>query len=169
MINSATIMAAGVAAEIVKESMAKPGRMKIVLDKGTEKFADALMPSRAHDADAGYDLYSREAWTIFPGKSYVFDTGVHVQLPAGTCGLLVSKSGLNTKHGIVSTGLIDSGYTGSIRVKLYNHGGNPVTIEVGQKISQLVILPIITPDLEVVDVLEDTDRGEGGFGSSGKF
>lgn len=163
MINTATIMAAGVAAEIVKEQMAKPGRMKIVLDDG------AYLPTRAHEADAGYDLYAMEAWTICPGKSKVFDTGVHVQLPSGTCGLLVSKSGLNTKHGLVSTGLIDSGYTGSIRVKLYNHGGNPVTIDVGQKISQLVILPIITPDLEVVDALEDTDRGDGGFGSSGKF
>lgn len=109
--------------------------MKIVLDKGDGNLASAFMPVRAHEADAGYDLFAREAWTIFPGKSKVFDTGVHIQFKKGTCGLIVSKSGLNVKYGITSEGLIDSGYTGSIRVKLYNHGGNPVTIEVGQKIS----------------------------------
>lgn len=137
--------------------------MKVVLEKG------AYLPTRAHEADAGYDLRATEGCTIFPGMSKVFDTGVHVQLPKGTCGLLVSKSGLNTKFGLVSTGLIDSGYTGSVRVKLYNHGMNPVSIEIGQKISQLVILPIFTPELEVVEELEDTDRGDGGFGSTGKF
>lgn len=137
--------------------------MKVVLDDG------AYLPTRAHEADAGYDLYAMEAWTIFPGKSHVFDTGVHAQIPNGCCGLIVSKSGLNVNHGIISDGLIDCGYTGSIRVKLYNHGCNPVSIEVGQKISQLVILPIITPDVELVTELEPTERGAGGFGSSGKF
>ena len=137
--------------------------MKVVLDKG------AYLPTRAHEADAGYDLYAKEAWTIFPGKSKVFDTGVHVQIPNGYVGMIKSKSGLNVKNGLVSEGVIDSGYTGSICVKLYNHGMNPVTIEIGQKISQMVIMPIYTPELEVVDELEDTDRGNGGFGSSGKF
>ena len=137
--------------------------MKVVLDKG------AYLPTRAHEADAGYDLYAIEGCTIYPGKSKVFDTGVHVQLEKGTCGLIVSKSGLNVRSGCVSEGLIDSGYTGSIRVKLYNHGMNPVTIEVGQKISQMVILPIFTPELELVEKLEDTERGNGGFGSTGKF
>ena len=137
--------------------------MKVVLDKG------AYLPTRAHEADAGYDLYAIEGCTIYPGKSKVFDTGDHVQLEKGTCGLIVSKSGLNVRSGCVSEGLIDSGYTGSIRVKLYNHGMNPVTIEVGQKISQMVILPIFTPELELVEKLEDTERGNGGFGSTGKF
>ena len=137
--------------------------MKIVLDRG------AFKPTKAHEADAGYDLRATENCTIFPGMSKVFDTGVHVQSPMGYVGMIKSKSGLNVKHGITSEGVIDSGYTGSVRVKLYNHGMNPVSIEVGQKISQLVILPIFTPELEVVEELEDTDRGEGGFGSSGKF
>ena len=137
--------------------------MKVVLDKGAYK------PTRAHEADAGYDLYATEGGTIFPGMSKVFDTGVHVQIPKGYVGMVKSKSGLNVKHGITSEGVIDSGYTGSIRVKLYNHGLNPVTIEIGQKISQLVILPVFTPELEVVEELEDTDRGDGGFGSTGKF
>ena len=73
------------------------------------------------------------------------------------------------QKGITSRGTIDSGYTGSIRAVLFNHRKMDVHIEKGQKITQLVIMPIITPDLELVDSLEDTERGEGGFGSSGKF
>ena len=137
--------------------------MKVMLDPG------ARVPSRAHEWDAGYDLYSREEWAIWPGEYHEFDSGVHVQIPHGMCGLIVSKSGLNSKESVWSTGLIDSDYTGSIKVKLYNHGKNIVRIEAGQKISQLVILPIITPELVLVDELEETERGSGGFGSSGKF
>lgn len=137
--------------------------LKVMLDPG------AKMPTRAHELDAGLDLYSRDCITIFPGMSCKFDTGVHVAIPAGYVGMVKSKSGLNVNHGLTSEGVIDSGYTGSIVVKLYNHGRNPVLIEQGQKISQLVILPIITPELELVDSLEETDRGAGGFGSTGKF
>ena len=140
-----------------------PEPVKVMLDPG------AKMPTRAHKWDAGYDLFSREAWTLFPGKSHEFDIGVHVQIPHGMGGLIVSKSGLNSKHGIVSTGLIDSDYTGSIHVTLYNHGMNPVSIAIGQKISQLVIVPVFTPDLDEVDEMEDTERGNGGFGSTGIF
>lgn len=136
--------------------------MKIKLDAG------ARIPSRAHDTDAGYDLCAREEKVIFGGKSEVFDTGVHVQLPPHTAGLLVSKSGLNTKHEITSTGLIDEGYTGSIKVKLYNHGTQPYKVSAGDKISQLVVIPIKTPYLEVVDELSKSDRGDNGFGSSGR-
>lgn len=137
--------------------------MKVVLDNG------AKMPTRGHKADAGYDLYSREGAVIFGGDSYRFDTGVNVQIPEGYVGMVKSKSGLNVQYGVQSEGVIDSGYTGSIVVKLYNHGKAAVRIEEGQKISQLVILPIITPELELVDSLEETDRGDGGFGSTGKF
>ena len=137
--------------------------MKIVLDEG------AIMPCRAHSADAGYDLFSREDAVIYPNAGGIFDTGVHVAIPEGYVGFLKSKSGLNVKHSIQSEGVIDSGYTGSIHVKLFNHGSKAVRIEKGQKISQLVLLPIITPELEVVDNLSPTDRGDGGFGSTGKF
>lgn len=137
--------------------------MKVVLDKG------AYMPTRAHEADAGYDLYSRETATIFPNSSGVFDTGVHLEIPKNYCGLLVSKSGLNVHFGCQSEGLIDSGYTGSICVKLYNHGTRAVRIHEGQKISQLVLLPILTPELELAVSLENTERGDNGFGSTGKF
>ena len=138
--------------------------MKIKLNAG------AFMPTRAHPTDAGLDLYCPEGESqIVPAReSAVFDTGVHVELPPGTCGLIVSKSGLNMKHGIVSDGLIDVGYTGSIRVKLYNHSGHDYRVEVGDKISQLAILPILTPELELVDRLSETERGDRGFGSSGR-
>lgn len=134
--------------------------MKIKLDPG------AYMPERAHSADAGYDLRSPVKGRLYAGEAVVIDTGVHVQIPTGFVGMLKSKSGLNVKHDIVGEGVIDSGYTGSIRVKLYNHGSESYMIEVGDKISQLVILPIITPDLELVTALEETDRGNNGFGST---
>lgn len=136
--------------------------MKIQLDNG------AYMPERAHEADAGYDLRSPITDRLYAGQAITIDTGVHVEIPRGYVGMLKSKSGLNVKHDIVGEGVIDSGYTGSIRVKLYNHGGESYMIERGDKISQLVILPIITPELELVDELEETERGANGFGSSGK-
>lgn len=129
----------------------------------------AKMPHRAHSTDAGMDLFAMEGGTIPPCGSVSFDTGVHIGIPSGYVGLLTSKSGLMAKQGITSRGTIDSGYVGSIKAVLFNHSHNYVQIEKGQKITQLVILPILTPELEEVDSLEDTDRGEGGFGSSGKF
>lgn len=138
-------------------------KMKVVVEPG------AYMPTRAHETDAGLDLYSMDDVVIKSGESHTFNTGVHIELPPNTTGFIKSKSGLNVKHGITSEGVIDVGYTGCIAVKLYNHGRFPVYIEKGQKISQLVILPIITPDLELVDDLEETERGNGGFGSTGKF
>lgn len=136
--------------------------MKIKLDPG------AIMPTRAHPTDAGLDLYAREAQIVPAKESAVFDTGVHVELPKGTAGFLKSKSGLNVNHGLTSEGVIDVGYTGSITVKLYNHSGHDYKVEAGDKISQLVIVPIYTPHLRVVDDLEDTDRGDNGFGSTGR-
>ena len=127
------------------------------------------MPTRAHEFDAGLDLYSAEDDVyIYPRNSEWFDTGVHIQLPKNTVGFLKSKSGLNVKSGITSEGVIDVGYTGSIVVKLYNHSDKPYLVCKGDKISQLVILPCILPELEVVDSLEDTERGTGGFGSTGR-
>ena len=143
-------------------------KVKVMLDPG------AKMPTRAHENDAGLDLYSTVD-TVLPVMSACtdgsvrIDTGVHIEIPEGYVGMIKSKSGLNVNNGVTSEGVIDSGYTGSIMVKLYNHGKNPVKIVKGQKISQLVLLPIITPDLELVDSLEDTERGAGGFGSTGKF
>lgn len=136
--------------------------MKIMLDNG------AKMPTRAHSTDAGLDLYAMDTQIIPAKESAVFDTGVHVELPEGTAGFLKSKSGLNTKHGITSEGVIDVGYTGSIVAKLYNHSGMDYNVNAGDKITQLVIVPILTPELELVESFGETDRGNNGFGSTGK-
>lgn len=137
--------------------------IKVKLDAG------ARMPTRAHVWDAGLDIYARETQTVPAKESAIFDTGVHVQLPNGTAGFLKSKSGLNVKHGITSEGVIDAGYTGSIVVKLYNNSGYDYTVNAGEKISQLVILPVVIPEciISVAD-LEETERGDGGFGSTGR-
>lgn len=137
--------------------------MKVKLDDG------AFMPIRAHATDAGMDLRAMEAQIVPAKESAVFRTGVHVRLPEGCAGLLVSKSGLNVNHDITSTGLIDEGYDGEIIVKLINHGGKDYKVEVGDKISQLVIVPVIYGEVELVDDLEqDSERGSSGFGSTGR-
>ena len=138
--------------------------MKIMLDE------NAVCPQRAFPNDAGLDLFSREEQIILPGESAVFDTGVHVELPEGTFGKLESKSGLNVNYDIVSCGgTIDCGYVGSIKVKLYNMGTKPYMVRKGQKIVQMVVIPILRPELELVDHLEETERGSNGFGSTGHF
>ena len=141
--------------------------MKIMLDKG------AIMPTRAHTWDAGLDLYAPEdgsVWTISPcGGSAGIDTGVHVQIPKGYYGEIRSRSGLLFKNSFTTDGTIDSDYTGSIRVKLINHHHClRYDVRPGDKIAQLVIVPCLLPELELVDKLEETDRGDGGFGSTGR-
>ncbi len=136
-------------------------KMKIMLDEGA-------MITTAHETDAGFDLYSRTTKAIMPRGSATFDTGVHVELPKGTMGLLFSKSGLNVKHGITSEGIIDEGYTGSICAKLYNNTDDIYVVNDGDKITQLIVVPIMKPEIEVVEELSETARGNNGFGSTGK-
>lgn len=136
--------------------------MKIKLDEG------AFMPVRAHAQDAGLDIKSPVDFMIEGFNSITIDTGVHVQLPEGTVGLLKSKSGLNVKHNITSEGVIDEGYTGSIRVKLYNNGRSRYCGCMGDKISQLVVVPVMRVDVVQVDELEESERGANGFGSTGR-
>lgn len=129
----------------------------------------AKMPVRGHGKDAGLDLRTPFAVTVPAGGSAVIDTGVHVEIYEGLVGLLMSKSGLNVRNGITSEGVIDAGYTGSIVAKLYNHGEKDVVFEEGDKITQLVILPVYIPhELTVVDEFDKTERGDGGFGSTGR-
>lgn len=138
-------------------------KMRVVLDYG------AAMPERAHETDAGLDLRCIKGGIIWPFSSRTFDTGVHVELPHGTWGKIESKSGLNINRGIVSCGgTIDEGYTGSIRVKLYNLSWRPYRFRDGDKIAQLVIQFYIAPELEWVESLEETARGNSGFGSTGR-
>ena len=139
----------------------------------------ALEPVRAHEDDAGLDLLSPIFVNIPAHGSAVVDTGVHVNLPHikigdtvfKTAGMLTSKSGLNFKHGIVGVGTVDIGYTGSIRVKLYNLSDEDYEIRKGDKIIQLVVSAILTPKCKIVDQLTGVStggRGEGGFGSTGR-
>lgn len=136
--------------------------MKIMLDDG------AKMPTRAHPYDAGLDLYAMEDAYIRANNSYEFDTGVHVQIPECCVGFIKSKSGLMVNHGITTDGTIDCGYTGAIKVKLFNHGGSKYEVKKGDKIAQLVIVPCVLLPLEQVDKLEKTERGSKGFGSTGR-
>ena len=155
--------------------------MKIMLDEG------AKMPTRAHPWDAGLDLYTPKECTVPPCctvysvdcldrcsiktivGSAVIDTKAHMEIPEGYVGFLKSKSGLNVNHGLTADGgVIDAHYTGSIAVKLYNHTDKPYHFKAGDKIAQLVILPCLLPELELVDSLEETDRGDNGFGSTGR-
>jgi len=137
--------------------------VKIKLEPGS------YLPERAHDDDAGLDLRTTEDVMLWPGMSHCFDTGVHMAIPKGYFGKIESKSGLNVKHGVVSCGgTIDSGYTGSIVVKLYNLGEKGYLFRAGDKIAQIVIQPCIAPELELVSVLDETERGDGGFGSTGR-
>lgn len=138
-------------------------KLKVKLDPG------AYMPTRAHETDAGLDLYAMMDHEVPAYGSAAFDTGVHIEIPEGYVGDVKSKSGLMMNHDITTDGTVDCGYTGSIRVKLFNHSPLRYDVKAGQKIAQLVIKKIITPEPEQVSDLEATERGDGGFGSTGKF
>lgn len=135
--------------------------MKIKLDAG------AVMPTRAHRTDAGLDLYSPYDVTVRPKERTTIDTGVHMAIPEGYVGLVKSKSGLMVNHGLTTDGVVDAGYTGSVRVTLFNHSYTPYLVLGGQKIGQIVILPCLLPEPELAEDLAETERGENGFGSSG--
>lgn len=136
--------------------------MKVKLDAG------AFAPVRGHITDAGLDIKCPFEVIVPAHGSIAIDTGVHVELPEGTVGMLKSKSGLNVKHGLVSEGVIDQGYAGSIRVKLYNHSDIDYVVQRGDKITQLVVMECYFPDVEIVDEIESGERGENGFGSTGR-
>lgn len=127
----------------------------------------ARLPDRAHPTDAGVDIFAPHDVTIPARGSAVVDTGVHVQLPPGTVGMLKSKSGLNVKYGIVSEGVIDEGYTGSVVVKLYNLGDKEIVLTEGMKITQLVVMPVAYPTIVEVGEIGGGPRGDAGFGSTG--
>lgn len=129
---------------------------------------EAFQMTRAYQTDAGLDIRTPIDFTIWPGGRFCIDTGIHIQIPPGYCGRITSKSGLMKNSGITSEGLIDANYTGSINAVLFNHTNKIQYFKRGQKITQLIIQPCETPELEVVDELEETDRGSAGFGSTGR-
>lgn len=137
--------------------------MKVKLDEG------AFMPCQGHKGDAGYDLRTMIPFFVPSKGCATVDTGVHIEIPRGYYGKLESKSGLNVKGSIVSLGgVVDSGYTGSIKVKLYNMGDRDYCFGVGDKIVQIVFMPCLDVDFIETDSFEDTERGSDGFGSTGR-
>lgn len=136
--------------------------VKVKLDDG------ALLPVRAHDTDAGADLFCRAGFTLSAHSRTIVRIGVHVELPPYTTGFIKSKSGLNINHDITSEGVIDEGFTGEIMVKLYNHGDKAYHFDAGDKISQLVVLPVLYPTYVRADSIEGGERGDAGYGSTGR-
>ena len=130
-------------------------------------YLNGITPTRAHPTDAGLDLYTPVDVVVPAHGSVIIDTLVACEIPDGFVGLITSKSGLMAK-GITSRGTIDASYRGHIRAVMFNHSNTDYEFHKGDKITQMVLLPIITPDLEVVTELNKTDRGEAGFGSTGK-
>lgn len=133
--------------------------------------ADAVMPRRAYRGDAGLDLHSVDDLVLGPGERASVSTGIAVEIPAGHAGLVLPRSGLAARNGIAlvnAPGLIDSGYRGEIRVLLLNTDrSDSFTITAGDRIAQLVLVRIETPEVAEAIELADSERGAGGFGSSG--
>lgn len=136
--------------------------LPVKLDKGATK------PTRANAHDAGLDLYAKEDGIVKPYSTASFDTGVHMSIPFGYCGMLFSRSGLYRNYGITSTGLVDAGYTGSIGVTLTNNTDKPYFVKAGDRISQIAIVPCVAAGIIVVEDIDGGERGDNGFGSSGR-
>ena len=141
--------------------------MKIPVKRLNEK---AVMPQYGSDGAAAMDLFSTEEHTITPGETQFVSTGIAMAIPEGYVGLIFARSGLSCKQDLApanKVGVIDSDYRGEIKVALHNHGKQDRTIEVGQRVAQMAIVPVVQASLSWVDDLDDTNRGEGGFGSTG--
>lgn len=128
-------------------------------------------PTRAHPGDAGLDLKAAENVLLFPGDRQAVDTGVSMEIPDGYVGLVCARSGNAARRGlgmVNGVGVIDSGYRGPINAILINHGRDNISINKGDRIAQLLIVPIETPSVEIVDELSDSERGHAGLGSTGR-
>ncbi len=133
----------------------------------------ARLPTYGSAEAAGADLYAcvESAVTVAPGETAMIPIGIAVELPVGTVGLIYARSGLACKRGLApanKVGVIDSDYRGELMVALHNHGTCPQTVEPGERVAQLVITPYVTAEFAVSEALSETDRGAGGFGSTGK-
>ncbi len=143
--------------------------MKVLFKKLNDR---AQMPTYGSIYSAGADLYSSEesVVTLAPGESYLFHTGIAMEIPCGYVGLVYARSGLATKKGLApanKVGVIDADYRGEIMVCLHNHSSVSQTVDAGERIAQMVIAPFLAAEFEEADSLSDTIRGEGGFGSTG--
>jgi len=136
--------------------------IKVKLDGG------AFLPERAHDTDAGADIRTPFDLVVPPHDSVIVATGVHVQTPPNCVTMVKSKSGLNIKHWITTEGVIDEGFSGEIVVKIYNHGPVAKEFKRGDKITQIVVMPVLYPTYVESDKIKSGDRGINGYGSTGR-
>ena len=130
----------------------------------------AMLPTRAHDTDAGFDLYANATVTVASGRNVLVPTGIALSIPAGYVGLIHPRSGVAARHMITvlnTPGTIDAGYIGEVMVNIVNHGRKPYTIRAGERIAQLLIQRVEHPEIVEVDELEPTERGTSGHGSTG--
>lgn len=137
-------------------------KVRVRLDEG------AYLPERAHGTDAGADIRTPIDVTVPARGSVIIDTGIHVQVPPHCAAMLKSRSGLNLFHNIVGEGVIDEGFTNQIRVKLYNLGDEDYRFERGDKVIQLVLQLVPYPEFEQVDEIAGGERGDAGYGSTGR-
>lgn len=149
--------------------MGRDDNMKMQVKKLDPK---AKMPTYGSALAAGADLYVclEEPVTIQPGKTALLPTGISIAVPAGYAGMVFARSGLASKQGLApanKVGVIDADYRGPVMVALHNHSQEPRTVNHGDRVAQLVIMPVLTPELEEVAELDETQRGAGGFGSTG--
>jgi dUTP pyrophosphatase len=132
----------------------------------------AKVPTKAHASDAAFDLYFLSEFKtecVGFGRSKLMSTGIAIDIPSGYCGIIKSRSGLSVKNGIdVGAGVIDSGYKGEIKILLRNQGKKSVWLENGERIAQIMFLPVPVVNFNIVQSLDDSERGIGGFGSTGK-
>lgn len=133
----------------------------------------AVLPTYGSAEAAGADLYAclEEAVTIAPGEVYWVPTGIALEVPKGCAGLVYARSSMGAKRGLApanKVGVVDSDYRGEVKVVLLNHSNQPQTLQPGERVAQFVITPVLQPMYEEVEELTDTDRGQGGFGSTGK-
>lgn len=148
--------------EVITYDLRKIPNVKVQLDDG------AYMPTRAHDTDAGADLYCMEDFIVPAHDSVVIGTGVHIELPEYTVGMVKSKSGLNINACITCEGVVDEGYDGEIRLRVYNHGDYDYAFAAGDKVTQFVVLPVLYPTYIKVTKIDGGARGSDGFGSTGR-
>lgn len=133
----------------------------------------ARIPTYGTEASAGADLYAcmQDKVEVGPGQSVMIPTGIAMEIPKGYAGLVFARSSMGAKRGLApanKVGVIDSDYRGEIRVVLHNHSGEPQSVEPGERVAQLLIVPVFTPGFQETEKLSDTSRGAGGFGSTGK-
>lgn len=142
--------------------------MKVAVKKLS---SDAVLPSLGSAYAAGADLYSIEELTLVPGETKLVHTGLAMEIPVGYGGFIFARSGLATKKGLApanKVGVVDADYRGEIMVALHNHGTQPQTVEKGERVAQMVIMPFLAAEYFEAEELSDTARGDGGFGSSGR-